>query len=184
MMLSVIKQHNDKIAYSILIVVFRRSFRKMAQETESPIGDMGLVSGSNNGLELISVGRQIEELKQYKHFVANAVHPREELAGKLVLANSDIKTRKDELDKKTITKKRQEIKTKRDEIEKEEDPKEIVKLIATVKKLRTEIEPLAKVLKEDKALGGMHEGRRELKKELDEKVSAVRNGLGELGYQI
>ena len=144
---------------------------------------MGLASGGN-GLELISVGRQLAELEQYKHFVASAVHPRETIAGELVLAKRDIKARKNELDIDAISKKRQAIKTKRDEIETEEDPKKIVALITTVKKLRNEVAPLAKTIKDDKQLGGMHEGLRGIKKNLDEKVSAVRKGLGELGYQI
>jgi len=151
---------------------------------ESPIhGDMGLANGSN-GLELISIGRELAELEQYKHFVASAVHPRETLAGELVLAKREIKARKNELDIDTISKKRQAIKTKRDEIETEEDPKKIVELISIVKRLRKEVAPLADAIKKDKALGGMHEGLRGVKKELDEKISAVRRGLGELGYQI
>lgn len=151
---------------------------------ESPThGGMGLVS-SGNGLELISVGRQLAELEQYKHFVARAVHPRETLAGELVLAKRDIKARKNELDVGTVTKKRQAIQTKRDEIEKEEDPKKIVALIARVKALRKEITPIAEKIKADTQLGGMNEGLRGLKKDLDEKIVAVRRGLGELGYQI
>ena len=151
---------------------------------ESPIhGDMGFVS-SGNGLELISVGRQLAELDQYRNFVAKAVHPRETLAGELVLAKRDIKARKNELDISTISKKRQAIKTKRDEIEAEEDPKKIPALIATVKNLRKEIAPIAEAIQKDTQLGGMHEGLRGIKKDLDEKISAVRRGLGELGYQI
>jgi len=153
------------------------------QIVEPSFEGMGLASGSN-GLELISVGRQLAELEQYKHFVARAVHPRETLAGELVLAKRDIKARKNELNADTVTKNRQAIKTKRDEIEAEEDPKKIVALIATVKKLRAEIAPIAKVIKEDTQLGGMHEGLRGIKKDLDEKIVAVRRGLGELGYQI
>ena len=149
---------------------------------ELPSGSMRL--GSGNGLELISVGRQLAELEQYKHFVARAVHPRETLAGELVLAKRDIKARKNELDIGTVTKKHQVIKTKRDEIETEEDPKKIPALIATVKKLRKEIAPIAEAIKKDTQLGGMHEGLRGLKKDLDEKIVAVRRGLGELGYQI
>ena len=144
---------------------------------------MGLANGGN-GLELISVGRQLAELEQYKNFVASAVHPRETLAGELVLAKRDIKARKNELDISTISKKRQAIKTKRDEIETEEDPTKIPALIATVKKLRKEIAPIAETIKNDTQLGGMHEGLRGLKKDIDEKIVAVRRGLGELGYQI
>ena len=143
----------------------------------------GLVS-SGNGMDLISVGYQLAELKQYQNFVKNAVHPRETLAGEVVLAKRDIKARRNELDIDTVTKKRQAIKTKRDEIETEEDPKKIPALIAAVKKLRGDIAPIAKTIKDDKQLGGMLEGKRGLMKDLTEKVSAVRKGLNELGYQI
>lgn len=148
----------------------------------------GSVSGGSEGMDLFSVGYQQAELKaelkQYKNYVKYAVHPRETLAGELVLAKRDIKARRNELDIDAVTKKRQVIKTKRDEIETEEDPKKIPALIATVKKLRKEVAPLAKVIKDDKQLGGMHEGLRGIKKDLDNKIVDVRRGLGELGYQI
>lgn len=140
--------------------------------------------GSGDGMDLISVGYKLAELEQYKNYVKNAVHPREVLAGELVLAKRDITARKIELDVDTVSKTRRVIKAKRDEIEAEEDVKKIPALVATVKKLRNEIAPIAKTIKDDKQLGGMNEGLRGLKKELDEKVSAVRRGLNELGYQI
>lgn len=164
----------------------------MATEVEPSVTEgTGLVSGGNNignGMDLFNVGYQQAELKaelkKHQNYVKFAVYPRETLAGELVLAKRDIKARKNELDIDTISKKRQAIKTKRDEIEKEEDPKKIVALIARVKALRAEITPIAKKIKEDTQLGGMHEGLRGIKKDLDEKIEAVRRGLGELGYQI
>lgn len=154
----------------------------MEEKVVEPEGSKDVVSGGN-GLDLVSVGMELERAKQLENFVGNVVYPRYQIAKKLLDVSAELTKKRKDLGNGELVKKQNEKRDLLNQIrQNRKDVKKTEELNKRIEALEKEIDPLKKEIKK-----GTENLRKQVKTITDDRKNAdtvIVQGLNALGYRL